>query len=209
MDYKIIKVTKFKQNCILMWCKKTKHTAIIDPGGDKEKIIKKINFLNLKIKKILLTHGHIDHVGQAENLSFYYNVKIFGPHKKDLFLLNILPEQSKFFNFPFCKSLSNIQCLKEKDNIIIGNNILEILHCPGHTPGHIVFFNKPNKLLISGDVIFKKSIGRTDIFQGNYKKLINSIKNKIFFLGDNIVFLPGHGSISTIGDEKKDNPYLR
>lgn len=207
MKYSIIQTTKLKENCILIWCKNTKKSAIIDPGGDDKKIIHFINENNLIIEKILLTHGHLDHVGAALELSKYYNIKIFGPQKNDSFLFKNLDEQSKLFDFPYCKPFTP-SWLEEGNIITIGDNILKVYHSPGHTPGHIIFFNKEKKLLFSGDILFKRSIGSTSFWKSNFKDLMNSIHVKILTLGDDVIFIPGHGLISNILEEKLNNPFL-
>lgn len=211
MQYTIVNVTKFLQNCSLVWCKKTKDTAIIDPGGDIKKIISIIQEKKLNIKKILITHGHIDHIGGAADLGLYYNVKIFGPQKKDMFWIENILIQKKMFGFSDMNTENNINnvWLEEGDHIKLGEKIFYVLHCPGHTPGHIVFFEPNARLLFSGDVIFHKSIGRTDFKESDQNILINSIKKKILPLGLDVTFIPGHGKISTIGYEKIYNPFLK
>ncbi|MXP67488.1 MBL fold metallo-hydrolase [Pantoea sp. Aalb] len=211
MNYKVINVTTFSENCIVIWDKNNiQQAALVDPGGDTELIIKVLSELKLIISQILLTHGHIDHVGAAIELATYYQVQIIGPHFLDAFLLNTLPMQSSLFSLPKCKPLIPDKWLEEGEQIMIGNTIiLDVIHCPGHTPGHVVYFDRINRLLISGDVIFNGSIGRTDFPRSSKKDLINSIKNKLLPLGDDITFIPGHGITSTIGYESKNNPFIK
>ncbi|WDI79151.1 MBL fold metallo-hydrolase [Candidatus Purcelliella pentastirinorum] len=209
MRYSILTTTVFSTNCVLIWCSKTLEAALLDPGAELEKIKNLINKCMVNITKIFLTHGHIDHVGVAKLASSYYSIPIYGPDISDKFLFNMLSLQSKIFNFNFCSSFLPNYWLKDGDIINLGNISFDVLHCPGHTPGHIVFFNKINKYLFSGDVIFKNSIGRSDFPGSNYHKLIFSIKNKLFLLGDDVVFIPGHGNSSTLGEEKLNNPYLK
>ncbi|QJC30026.1 MBL fold metallo-hydrolase [Enterobacteriaceae endosymbiont of Plateumaris sericea] len=207
MNYIIIPVTNFLQNCCIIWCSTTLHAAIIDPGGEHNKIIDTLIKYKLSVKKILITHGHLDHIGSAFILSNIYKIPILGPHKKDNFWIKNITFQKKIFQIPSCTFIKNIW-LKNNNQIFIGNILLKVYHCPGHTPGHIVFFNKSNNLLLSGDVIFKKSIGRTDLPLSNYNDLINSIKQKILPLGNNVIIIPGHGPITTIGYEILNNPFL-
>ncbi|QOI11037.1 MBL fold metallo-hydrolase [Blochmannia endosymbiont of Colobopsis nipponica] len=209
MQYKIIPVTHFQQNCSLIWCKKTKLTALVDPGGEEVKIHKVINNLKLVIEKILITHGHLDHVGSARVLSRFYNAPIIGPHQEDRVLLENLSNQAQAFSLQHIQPVIPDFWLKENDLIKIGNEItFNVLHCPGHSPGHVIFWNKKYNFILMGDVLFKKSIGRTDLPGGDIKQLINSIKKKILPMNDNTIFLPGHGPISTIGYERKNNPFL-
>ncbi|QJC33357.1 MBL fold metallo-hydrolase [Enterobacteriaceae endosymbiont of Donacia clavipes] len=204
MKYISIPVTNFKQNCYLVWCKKTLKAAIIDPGGEYQKIIKIISLYKLNIKKILITHCHLDHIGAADILSNFYQIPILGPHKKDIFWLKNIKLQNKIFQLPKCIFKNNIW-LKNNQIINIGKIILKIYHCPGHSPGHIVFFNKLNNILISGDIIFNNSIGRTDLPKGNFNMLINSIQKNIIPLGINNIILPGHGRKTTISKEIINN----
>ncbi|QJC29141.1 MBL fold metallo-hydrolase [Enterobacteriaceae endosymbiont of Plateumaris rustica] len=207
MNYIIIQVTDFHQNCCIIWCPVTLHAAIIDPGGEHQKIINNISKYKLFVKKILITHGHLDHIGSAYILSNIYKIPILGPHKKDIFWTKNTNFQKNIFQIPNCIFKKN-QWLKNNDQIIIGNILLKVYHCPGHTPGHIIFFNKLSSILFSGDIIFKQNIGRTDLPLSNYKDLIDSIKNIIFPLGNNITVVPGHGPVTTIGFEKLNNPFL-
>ncbi|QJC32145.1 MBL fold metallo-hydrolase [Enterobacteriaceae endosymbiont of Donacia versicolorea] len=207
MKYLSIPVTNFKQNCYLIWCKKTLKAAIIDPGGEYQKIIKIISIYKLDVIKILITHCHLDHIGAASILADFYQIPILGPHKKDIFWLKNIELQNKIFKLPKCIFKNNIW-LKNNEIISIGKNILKIYHCPGHTPGHIIFFNKLNNILISGDIIFNNSIGRTDLPKSNLNILINSIRNNIIPLGMNNIILPGHGKQTTIYKEITKNYIL-
>ncbi|CAJ0991498.1 MBL fold metallo-hydrolase [Pantoea sp. Nvir] len=209
MKYHIIPVTVFTQNCSVIWCEATYEAALIDSGGDAGKIIKKLQQLNIVPTKILLTHGHLDHVGAVAELAVHYQASIFGPQKQDAFLLEELPMQSRMFGLEECVPFTPDHWLEEGDNIQVGEIKLEILHTPGHTPGHIVFFDRMGRLLISGDVIFHGGVGRTDFPRGNHQDLILSIKNKLLPLGDDVIFIPGHGSLSTLGHERTNNPFLQ
>lgn len=208
MQFQIIPVTAFQENCSIIWCEKTMAGAIVDPGGEFELLVKAVEKLNINITKILLTHGHLDHVGAAKALANHYHVKIYGPQQEDKFLLDNLPQQSVQFGFPFCEAFEPDIWLQEGDIVQIGDEQLSVLHCPGHTPGHIVFIHHQQRVALVGDVIFNNSIGRTDFPRGNYTDLISSIKNKLFVLGDDITFIPGHGPTSTFGQERINNPFL-
>lgn len=208
MQFQIIPVTAFQENCSIIWCEKTMAGAIVDPGGEFELLVKAVEKLNINITKILLTHGHLDHVGAAKALANHYHVKIYGPQQEDKFLLDNLPQQSVQFGFPFCEAFEPDIWLQEGDIVQIGDEQLSVLHCPGHTPGHIVFIHHQQKVALVGDVLFNNSIGRTDFPRGNYTDLISSIKNKLFVLGDDITFIPGHGPTSTFGQERINNPFL-
>ncbi|QJC34578.1 MBL fold metallo-hydrolase [Enterobacteriaceae endosymbiont of Donacia crassipes] len=210
MKYKIIPVTNFYQNCYLIWCKKTFNAALIDPGGEYKKILNVLKKYKLKIKKILITHCHLDHIGAAYILSKILNIPILGPHKNDIFWLKNIKLQNKLFNLPHCIFINNIW-LKNKQNIFIGKINFQVYHCPGHTPGHIIFFNKSNKIMISGDIIFKNSVGRTDLPKSNFYVLKNSIKKMTFLLKNkkDIIILPGHGEKTSFYREIKNNMYLK
>ncbi|QJC33761.1 MBL fold metallo-hydrolase [Enterobacteriaceae endosymbiont of Donacia provostii] len=203
MKYKIIPVTNFNQNCYLIWCTKTFQAALIDPGGEYKKILIILKKYKLKITKILITHGHLDHIGAAYILSKILDIPVLGPHREDIFWIKNIKLQNKMFNLPCCKFKNNIW-LKNNQNIFIGKINFHVYHLPGHTPGHIVFFNKSHHVIISGDIIFKNNIGRTDLPKSNFYILKKSIK-KILSLSkdkDNII-LPGHGKKTSIFEVKK------
>jgi len=208
MKYEILPVTAFNQNCSLIWCERTYQAALIDPGGDADKLIAAIKHKKVNINKILLTHGHLDHVGAAAQLAKNFQVSIHGAAVEDRFLLEKLPIQSKMFGLDECQPFEPTCWLKEGDKITIGDIKLMVLHCPGHTPGHIVFINQKDRLALVGDVIFRGSVGRTDFPLSDHAQLISSIKNKLLPLGDDITFIPGHGKISTFGYERKNNPFI-
>lgn len=207
-QYQIIPVTDFQENCSIVWCDETNEAAFIDPGGEPELLKKAVEKLGVNIKQILLTHGHLDHVGVAAELAKHYDVKIIGPSQEDEFLFTALPQQSMQFGFPYTESFLPDRWLKENDKIQIGNISLDVLFCPGHTPGHIVFINVKDKIAFVGDVLFKNSIGRTDFPRGNHADLISSITHKLFPLGDDFIFVPGHGPMSNFGNERMTNPFL-
>ena len=209
MDYHIIPVTAFAQNCSLIWCAATNQAAIVDPGGDAEKIIRAVAEKGVQVSQILLTHGHLDHVGAAAELAAHYGAQIIGPHKRDAFWLDALPVQSQMFGLAECAPVTPDRWLEEGDSVQVGNIMLEILLCPGHTPGHIVFFDRAGRLLVSGDVIFNGGVGRSDFPQGDHQALIDSIRVKLLPLGDDVTFIPGHGPMSTLGRERVSNPFLQ
>ncbi|RRZ92831.1 MBL fold metallo-hydrolase [Erwinia sp. 198] len=209
MNYQTIPVTAFSQNCSLIWCPVTLQAAIVDPGGDAEKIKAQTTAKGVTVTQILLTHGHLDHVGAAAELAAFYAVPVVGPHKADAFWLEGLPMQSQMFGFPECAPLTPDRWLEEGEVVHVGDISLEVLLCPGHTPGHIVFFDRASRLLISGDVIFSGGVGRTDFPQGSHSDLIAAINNKLLPLGDDVTFLPGHGPSSTLGRERISNPFLQ
>jgi glyoxylase-like metal-dependent hydrolase (beta-lactamase superfamily II) len=209
MNYHIIPVTAFAQNCSLIWCAETRQAAVVDPGGDAQKIIAEVAAKDVTVTQILLTHGHLDHVGAAAELAAHYGVPIIGPQKADDFWLQGLPAQSKMFGLDECLPLTPDRWLEEGERVTVGNISLQVLHCPGHTPGHVVFFDDKARLLVSGDVIFKGGVGRSDFPQGDHGALIDSIKRKLLPLGDDVTFIPGHGPLSTLGYERLHNPFLQ
>ncbi|QIQ20895.1 MBL fold metallo-hydrolase [Zophobihabitans entericus] len=208
MQYQIIPVTHFQENCSIIWCDKTKEAAFVDPGGEPELLQKAVEKLGVKITKVLLTHGHLDHIGAALKLAEHYQVPIIGPEKEDEFLFEALPQQCIQFGFPYTAAFLPTQWLNEGDVVKVGEESFSVYHCPGHTPGHIVFVNLAAKIAFVGDVLFKSSIGRTDFPRGNYEQLMSSIKNKLLPLGDDIAFVPGHGPMSTFGYERNYNPFI-
>ncbi|GGP90270.1 MBL fold metallo-hydrolase [Shewanella ulleungensis] len=208
MKYQIIPVTPFQQNCSVIWCEKTLKAAVVDPGGDIERIMAEVTKLGLNVEKILLTHGHIDHVGGAASLAATLSVPIIGPHEADKFWLDNLVKQSQNFGFARAEAFEPTQYLKEGDEVTIGEQTVSVLHCPGHTPGHIVFYNEPTKLAWVGDVLFRGSIGRTDFPQSNHQDLLHSITTKLWPLGQDVSFIPGHGPMSTFAEERQHNPFV-
>jgi len=208
MKFRVIPVTPFEQNCTLLWCEKTRHGAVVDPGGDVQKILAAITEQGVTVDKLLLTHGHIDHAGAAAELAKILDVQIEGPHAEDAFLLDELPRQSQRYGFPLAASFMPDRWLKDGDSVQIGEAVLAVVHTPGHTPGHVAFFNQTANLALVGDVLFRGSIGRTDFPRGDLDTLIFSIREKLFPLGDDVAFIPGHGAMSTFGNERRANPFL-
>ena len=204
----IVPVTPFEQNCSILICEETNRAAIVDPGGDIPKILDVLNKSGATPEKILLTHGHIDHCAGADALAKKLNVQIEGPHKDEAFWLDQLPLQSQRFGFPKADAFVPNKWLDDEDVVSVGKVLLTVKHCPGHTPGHVVFYSPQDHLAIVGDVLFAGSIGRTDFPRGNHADLVAAIRDKLFPLGDDIAFVPGHGPMSTFGDERKNNPYV-
>ena len=208
LHYKILPVTEFQQNCSLVWCDQTNLAALIDPGGDIEVLLGAVAKQDVTLQQILVTHGHIDHVGAVATLAETHDLPIYGPDKADLFWIEQIAVQSQMFNLPMARSFTPNKWLHEGDSVMVGQESLSCLHCPGHTPGHIVFFHQGQRLAFVGDVLFKGSIGRTDFPQGDHQALITAIKTKLLPLGDDITFIPGHGPPSTFGVERLTNPFL-
>jgi hydroxyacylglutathione hydrolase len=208
MKYAIIPVTPLAQNCSLLVCDETRQAVVVDPGGDIERILAVARKADLTIEKVLLTHGHVDHAAAAGELAQQLGVNIEGPHEDDLFLIQKLPQQALTYGFPPVAAFVPDRWLHQGDTVTFGKQTLEVLHCPGHTPGHVVFFHRPTKLAVVGDVLFAGSIGRTDFPRGDHAALIHSIRDKLFPLGDDVEFIPGHGPNSTFGRERDTNPYV-
>jgi len=210
IDFRILPVTPFQQNCTLLWCETTRKAVVIDPGGDVGRILAAIGKLGITVERILLTHGHIDHVGGAVELAEALSVPIEGPHREDAFLIegDYLPRQCSMFGLPPVTGFSPLRWFDDGDEVLVGNETLQVLHAPGHTPGHVVYFHAGARLAQVGDVLFAGSIGRTDFPRGDHSTLIRSIREHLFPLGDDVNFIPGHGPMSSFGDERMHNPYV-
>ena len=204
----IIPVTLFQQNCTLLWNEASKQGAVIDPGGDLDRIRQVVEKSGVTVEKILLTHGHIDHAGGAAELKESLGVPIEGPHRADLFLLRNLAETGRGYGITDARAVTPDRWLDEGDQVTVGGLAFDVLHCPGHSPGSVVFVNPGSRFAIVGDVLFRGSVGRTDLPGGDHKALIRSIKDKLLPLGDDLAFICGHGPTSTIGEEKASNPFL-
>ncbi|MBO6726977.1 MAG: MBL fold metallo-hydrolase [Rhizobiaceae bacterium] len=205
----IIPVTPFQQNCAVLFDEETKEGVVVDPGGDVEVILQTLTENGLTIKEIWLTHGHLDHAGGAMELKEALSVDIIGPHEDDKQLLANIERQSEQFGLPGAmKNCTPDRYLNEGEKVTFGDHEFEVLHCPGHAPGHVVFYNRAAKFAHVGDVLFNGSIGRTDLPGGDHDTLIKSIKEKLLPLGDDIGFICGHGPGSRIGDERRNNPFL-
>ncbi len=208
LHVEVVTVTPFQQNCSVIWCSETLEGAVVDPGGDTDKIIAKIEQHKINITQILLTHGHLDHAGGAAKLSRDLNLPIIGPQKEDEFWLQGIEKQGATYGFSGAENCTPTQWLEGGETISVGNEKLDVYHCPGHTPGHLVFHHEKSKLAFVGDVIFKGSIGRTDFPKGDLDTLINSITTKLWPLGGDTRFVSGHGGLSDFAAERESNPYV-
>ena len=208
MQFEIIPVTPFEQNCSLIW-DSAGRAAFVDPGGEADRLLAAAAGRHLCVEKLLLTHGHLDHVGAAAELRDRLGIPIEGPQREDGFWLESLPEQAKLFGFADASPLAPDRWLADGDTVEVGSLRLDVLHCPGHTPGHVVFYQADAGIAFVGDVLFRGSIGRSDFPRGNHKQLLDSIRSKLWPLGDATRFVPGHGPMSTFGAERLSNPYVR
>lgn len=204
----VIPVTPFQQNCSLLICEKSGSAALVDPGGDIDQLLETVEQSGARLEKILLTHGHIDHCGATAELQARLGLPVEGPHIDDQFWIDQLPEQSRRFGFPALEAFVPDRYLRGGDEVSFGETTMEVRHCPGHTPGHVVFFHRDLRLAFVGDVLFKGSIGRTDFPRGDFPTLIRSITTQLWPLGDDVTFVPGHGPVSTFGEERRSNPFV-
>jgi hydroxyacylglutathione hydrolase len=206
--FAVVPVTPFAQNCSVVWCEKTGVGAVIDPGGDLDRILATVRSEGVTLEKILLTHAHVDHAGGTAELARTLGLPIEGPHRGDKFWIDGLAEQARMFGIASGGSFVPDRWLEDGDRAQVGGIEFEVKHCPGHTPGHVVFHSPAERLAFVGDVLFAGSIGRTDFPGGDYGTLINSIRTKLFPLGDDVRFVPGHGPMSTFGEERRTNPFV-
>lgn len=204
----IVPVTPFQQNCSIIWCTTSKRGAVVDPGGEPERILAAAARAGVTIEKLLITHGHLDHAGATDDLSRRLGVSIEGPHIDDLFLIEQLHDSGEKYGMPHCKPFTPARWLKDGDTVTVGHQTLRVLHAPGHTPGHVVFFHEGARLAVVGDVLFKGTIGRTDFPKGNHQDLIDAITRKLWPLGNDVTFIPGHGPTSTFGHERQSNLFV-
>jgi glyoxylase-like metal-dependent hydrolase (beta-lactamase superfamily II) len=208
MTSTIIPVTRFAQNCSLLVCDQTRQAVVIDPGGDIERILAEVQKAGASVEKILITHGHLDHASAAGMLAQRTGATIEGPHEGDLFLLQELPAQCLEFDFPPIEEFTPHRWLHHGDTVSFGAQTIEVVHCPGHTPGHLAYFHRSSKLVAVGDILFRGTIGATSHAYGDRRQLIASIRDRLFPLGDDVRFIPGHGTTSTIGFEREINPFV-
>jgi hydroxyacylglutathione hydrolase len=208
IDFRILPVTSFAQNCTLLWCTETQRGAFVDPGGEIDELVAAAAELGVTPEKVLLTHGHIDHAGGTAALAARLGIPVEGPQREDAFWIDQLPNQSRMFGFPHSAAFTPDRWLEDGDKVTVGAQTLDVIHTPGHTPGHVCFFHAPSKLALVGDVLFAGSIGRTDFPRGDYDALIHSIRAKLWPLGDDVKFVPGHGPMSTFGEERESNPFV-
>jgi len=204
----VVPVTPFQQNCSLLVCEETGNAAVVDPGGDLDRVLGVVVKHGAKVEKILLTHGHLDHCGGTAELARRLSVPVEGPQIEDQFWIDQLPQAGQRYGFPALEVFTPDRWLSGGDRVRVGNVELEVRHCPGHTPGHVVFFNAENRLAWVGDVLFRGSIGRSDFPRGDHATLIRSITTQLWPLGDDVAFVPGHGPMSTFGEERQSNPYV-
>lgn len=204
----VVPVTPFQQNCSLLWCQQTGKGAAIDPGGDVEQIVAAAQEHGIEIERLLITHGHIDHAGGAAALAERLGVPIEGPHESDRFLIENISKQGAQFGLAGAIAFEPERWLEAGDRVTVGEIELDVLHCPGHTPGHVVYFAAQAELAFVGDVLFNGSVGRTDLPGGDHATLISSIREKLWPLGNEVTFISGHGPASTFGAERQSNAFV-
>ena len=208
MKAAILPVTPFQQNCSIIWCEATKKAAVVDPGGEVDRIVAALEEQGLELERILITHGHMDHAGGAAELAERMSVPIEGPHIDDKFWIDDIAEAGAKYGIEGAQPFTPERWLEEGDTVSFGQVELEVRHCPGHTPGHVIFFHEGMKVAMVGDVLFKGSIGRTDFPKGNHDDLLRSIRERLWPLGDEVTFISGHGPLSTFGEERASNPFV-
>jgi hydroxyacylglutathione hydrolase len=204
----VVPVTAFQQNCSIVWDEHTKRGAVVDPGGDLDLLLEQIDRAGITLEKILITHAHLDHAAGTAELAALKGIPIEGPHPEDQFLIDDLPRQAEQYGFPASRSFVTDRWLGQGDEVTVGSETFQVRHCPGHTPGHVVFFHPAARVAFVGDVLFAGSIGRSDFPRGNHEDLIRSIRENLFPLGDDVQFVPGHGPTSTFGRERLSNPFV-
>lgn len=210
MKHIVIPVTRYQQNCSLLLCEVTRRAAIVDPGGDVDKMLAGLDTVGaICLETILITHGHLDHASAAGLLAQRTGATIEGPHEGDRFLVDELPDACRRRGFPAIESFTPSHWLQHGDTVCFGNEQLSVLHCPGHTPGHVAYFHAPSRLVMVGDILFRGSVGATAYSSyGDHRLLVSSIRNRLFPLGDDVRFVPGHGNMSTMGIERDINPFV-
>ena len=208
MKLAIRPVTPFQQNCSILIDEESSLAAVVDPGGDLEQLLAVIREAGARLEKIFLTHGHLDHCAGTAELRRRTGAPVEGPHAEDRFWIDQLGESAARYGFPAVETFSPDRWLEDGDSVRFGNVVLEVRHCPGHTPGHVIFFSPVNRLAIVGDVLFRGSIGRSDFPRGDGPTLVRSITTRLWPLGDDVTFIPGHGPLSTFGEERASNPFV-
>lgn len=208
LQHQTVVVTPFQQNASIVWCDQTHEGAVIDPGGDVPRLMDAAQALAVDLRQILITHAHIDHAGAAHALSQQLNIPIVGPHENDRFWIDALAQQGAMYGFAHAQPFVPSRWLSDGDQVSVGRQQLQVVHCPGHTPGHVVFYSASARCAFVGDVLFAGSIGRTDFPKGDYDTLIHSITHKLWPLGNETVFVPGHGAQSSFGRERQNNPFV-
>ena len=204
----ILPVTPLQQNCTIVWCTKTRKAAVIDPGGEVPRLLRALAELGVELEKIFITHGHMDHAGGTAALKEATGVPIEGPHPDDQFWIDGIEDSGRKYGVPDARSFTPDRWLADGDKVTLGETEFEVFHCPGHTPGHVIFFHREARFAQVGDVLFQGSIGRTDFPRGNHQDLIDAITQKLWPLGEDVAFVPGHGPMSTFGHERKSNPFV-
>jgi glyoxylase-like metal-dependent hydrolase (beta-lactamase superfamily II) len=208
MKCTIVPVTAFQQNCSILVCEETRRAALVDPGGDLPLLRKALIELDVELEKVFLTHGHMDHCGAADLVRREFGVPIEGPQREDKFWIDQIAASSRMFGLPPAEPFEPDRWLEDGDSVSFGNQTLAVYYCPGHTPGHVVFYHAGEHLALVGDVLFQGSIGRTDFPRGDHDTLIRSIREKLWPLGDDVRFVPGHGPTSTFGEERRHNAFV-
>jgi len=208
MKAAIVPVTPFQQNCSILWCTASGRGCVVDPGGEVERILAAAAERGVTLEKVLVTHGHIDHAGAVAEVAERLGLPVEGPHRDDAFWIDGLAEHGRRYGFSGARPFVPERWLENGDTVAVGELTLDVRHCPGHTPGHVIFFHAPSRFAAVGDVLFRGSIGRTDLPRGNHDQLLRSIRSRLWPLGSDVRFIPGHGPLSTFGEERKGNPYV-
>ena len=208
LHYETVPVTPFQQNCSIVWCDQTQQAAVIDPGGEIEVLLDAVQRLGVTLTQIWITHAHVDHAAATADLAERLGLPIIGPHEEDQFWIDNLPQAATMYDFPPARPFQPTRWLVDGDTVTLGEHTLQVRHCPGHTPGHVVFYSPEIKRAFVGDVLFAGSIGRTDFPRGDHDTLIRSIIQRLWPMGDETVFIPGHGPESTFGRERATNPFV-
>ena len=203
----IVPVTPFRQNCTVLWDKDSKVGAVVDPGGDLDQVEQVIAEHGVTLVKVLVTHGHMDHAGGVAEIAERHGIPIEGPHIDDQFWIEQIPASGARYGIADARSFTPTRWLEGGDVVTVGRLSFDVRHCPGHTPGHVVFYNREANVALVGDVLFRGSVGRSDLPRGNHEQLIRSIREQLWPLGDDVTFVPGHGPTSTFGYERKTNAY--